>query len=96
MINNDCYLIICNNGVYLPCMNTNKKHLFNKEVINYIKNKYSWENYDMYLKYDESKQVIDARHNKKNNNINTICNNKNNENDENNENYENDDNNENN
>ena len=68
IVNNDCYLLINNNGVYLPCMNTNKKHLFNKEIINYIKNKYSWENYDMYLKFDESKLVIDARHN--NNNLN--------------------------
>ena len=59
-INNDCYIIINNNGVYLPCMNTNKKHLFNKDVCNYIKNKYSWENYEMYLKFDESKQVIDT------------------------------------
>ena len=70
-INNDCYIIINNNGVYLPCMNTNKKHLFNKDVCNYIKNKYSWVNYDMYLKFDKSKQVIDAR-NKNNNNSDII------------------------
>tara|TARA_B100000927_G_scaffold288434_1_gene283045 strand:- start:1899 stop:3290 length:1392 start_codon:yes stop_codon:yes gene_type:complete len=73
-INNDCYIIINNNGVYLPCMNTNKKHLFNKDVCNYIKNKYSWENYEMYLKFDESKQVIDARHKKNNNNTNNTDN----------------------
>ena len=58
---NETYIIINNNGVYLPCMNVNKKNLFSNELIQLFRSKFTYENPEMYVKFDSSKEIVDVR-----------------------------------
>ena len=58
---NETYIIINNNGVYLPCMNVNKKNLFSNELIQLFRSKFTYENPEMYVKFDTSKEIVDVR-----------------------------------